>query len=334
MSATMRAMVIRRFGPPEVFEATELPRPEAGPGEVLIRVAASSVNPVDAKIRRGEVPVGPEFPAVLHADVAGVVAAVGDGVGDFAPGDEVYGCAGGVRGLPGALAQYMVADARLVAPAPRSLPLVESAALPLVSITAWEALVERGAVQSGENILVHGGTGGVGHVAVQLGKWRGARVVTTCGSDLKQAQARALGADATLDYTASSPEDWVDRQANGVGFDLVFDTVGGQVLFDSIAATRIKGRVVTISGRSTLDIKPLFQKGLSLHTVFMLLPMLTGTGREAHGAILREIAGLVDAGRLRPLLDVQRFGFSQVAEAHARLESGQAMGKILLVNDL
>ncbi len=330
----MPAMIIRRFGPPEVFEPAELPRPEPGPGEVLIRVAASSVNPVDAKIRRGEVPVGPEFPAVLHADVAGVVEAAGPGVTGFAPGDEVYGCAGGVRGLPGALAGYMVADARLVAPAPRSLPLVESAALPLVSITAWEALVERGAVRAGETILVHGGTGGVGHVAVQIGKWRGARVVTTCGSEVKQAQARALGADAALDYSTTGPEDWVGRQTDGAGFDLVFDTVGGQVLFDSIAATRVKGRVVTISGRSTLEIKPLFQKGLSLHTVFMLLPMLTGTGREAHGAILREIATLVDSGRLRPLLDGRRFGFSRVAEAHARLESGQAMGKILLVNDL
>jgi len=152
--------------------------------------------------------------------------------------------------------------------------------------------------------------------------------------DWIEAQARALGADAVLDHTRTTPEDWIGRQTDGAGFDLVFDTVGGQVLFDSISATRIKGRVVTISGRSTLDIKPLFQKGASLHTVFMLLPMLTGSGREAHGAILREIARLVDAGRLRPLLDAQRFGFSQVADAHARLESGQAMGKILLVNDL
>ncbi len=329
----MKAYVINRFGGPEVFEPAELPKPGVRPGHVLIRVAATSVNPIDYKIRRGDVPVGPDFPAVLHADVAGVVEAVGEGVEDFAPGDEVYGCAGGMKGLPGALAEYMLADARLIAPRPRSLTLEEAAALPLVSITAWEALIGKLDLQPARRVLIHGGAGGVGHIGVQLAKWRGAVVHATCGSPEKMEIARSLGADEVINYREETVEDYVARCTDGEGFDAVFDTVGGQTLADSITAAGLWGQVVTISGRSTLDIKPAFQKSLSLHTVFMLIPMLHNRNREAHGRILREIAALVDEGRLRPLIHERRFGFSEVAEAHALLEGGGATGKIVLTAD-
>ena len=329
----MKAMVIDRFGPPEVFELRELPDPEPGPGEVRIRVRASSLNPVDTKIRRGDVPVGPEFPAVLHGDVAGVVDALGPGVEGFAEGDAVFGCAGGVRGLPGALAEYMIADARLIAPAPESLSLEEAAALPLVSITAWEALVDKVGVREGMHLLIHGGTGGVGHIGVQLAADAGARVTVTVGNEHKASLARSLGAQEAVIHSQETVDRYVARLTAGQGFDAVFDTVGKQVLVDSITAAGLYGQVVTISGRSTLDIKPAFQKQLTLHTVFMLIPMLNNVRREHHGEILREIAARVDGGRLRPLLDERRFGFTEVAAAHARMEAGEHIGKIVLVND-
>lgn len=329
----MQAYVINRFGGPEVFEPATLPRPAPGPGQVLIRVAASSVNPVDCKIRRGDVPVGPEFPAVLHGDVAGVVEEVGAQVQRFAVGDEVYGCAGGLIGRPGALAEYMLADADLLAPRPAGLSLEAAAVVPLVGITAWEAVIEKGAVQPGEQVLIHGGTGGVGHMAVQLASWCGARVAATSGAPGKLKQAEQLGVKDPIDYRQETVEQYVERCTDGRGFDLIFDTVGQPVLDQSIAAAALKGRVVTIGGRSTLDLKPAFQKSLSLHTVFMLINMLHNYNRAAHGAILRELAGLIDVGRVKPLIHEQRFGFSEVAEAHALLESGKAMGKISLVAD-
>ncbi|MBF0143597.1 MAG: alcohol dehydrogenase catalytic domain-containing protein, partial [Magnetococcales bacterium] len=155
----MKAWIVKSFGEPSVLERVELPRPEPGPGEVLVEVAATSVNPVDVKIRRLGLPIAPELPGVLHGDVAGVVVAVGAGVTAFRPGDEVFGCAGGVRGSGGALAEFMVADARLLAHRPRTLTLVESAALPLVAITAWEAMIDKAVILPGDRVLVHAGVG-------------------------------------------------------------------------------------------------------------------------------------------------------------------------------
>lgn len=162
----MKAQVIRSFGGPSVFQIEEIPVPEVKPGHVLIRVNATSVNPIDMKTRSGLFPdVAEHFPVVLHGDVAGVVTEVGAGVTEFKPGDEVYGCAGGFKGAGGALAEYMLADARLIAHKPKSLTTKEAAAIPLVSITAFEALFERAKINAGDEILIHGAAGGVGHVA-------------------------------------------------------------------------------------------------------------------------------------------------------------------------
>lgn len=326
----MKAYVIRRFGDPDVFEAMEVPRPEAGEGQVVIRVAASSVNPIDTKIRSGAVRVGPELPAVLHGDVAGTIEAIGEGVEGLAAGDEVYACAGGVAGHPGALADYMVADAALVAPKPKSLSPVDAAVLPLVSITAWEALIDKADVQPGQRVLIHGGTGGVGHVGVQLAKWRGATVCATCGSEEKMAAAKALGADAVIHYKTTPVQDYVAQYTDGRGFDVVFDTVGGEVLDQSVQAARLNGTVVNIAGRGTIDLPAAFMKAVSLHLVMMLIPLLHGIGREHHGKILRDIARIVDDGKLKPLIDAKRFSFEEAGEAHRRLESGEGKGKVSL----
>ena len=175
----MKAIVIERFGQPTVFQTVDLPVPEVFPHHVLIRVAATSINAVDVKIREGVVPdIAPNFPAILHGDVAGIIEVIGDNVEGFKVGDEVYACAGGVKGMGGALAEYMVADTRLVAHKPKSLNMLEAAALPLVSITAWEGLIDRAQVQPGQKVLVYGSTGGVGHIGIQLAKWAGARLLT------------------------------------------------------------------------------------------------------------------------------------------------------------
>jgi NADPH:quinone reductase len=247
----MRAQVLKAFGGPENFQLTEIPKPEVRPGMVLIRLAATSVNAVDLKIRGG-LPIGPELPAVLGADVAGTIEAVGSGVIDFVPGDEVYGCAGGVKGHGGALAEYMLADARLIAPKPARLSMREAAALPLVAITAWDGF-ERSQLSAADHVLVHGGVGGVGHFAVQLAKATGARVATTVSSREAAEMARSLGADETINYREEKVEAYVDRLTAGRGFDVVFDTVGGDNLKASFTAAAATGRVIAISARSTQD---------------------------------------------------------------------------------
>ena len=332
----MRACRVRQFGGPEVFEVADLPDPEPGPGQVLVRVAATSVNPLDYKIRSGVAgPLAPDLPAVLHGDVSGTVEAVGPQApgrdpGTLRVGDAVYGCVGGVRGTPGTLADLVAADARLLAKAPTSIDLSRAAALPLVALTAWEGL-DKASVRAGQQVLVHGGTGGVGHLAQQLARARGARVTVTA-SAAKLELARSLGAHAAVDYRAESVSEYVDRLTAGAGFDVVYDTIGADNIPRSVDAARLNGAVVTCQARSEQDLGILHRRGLSLHVVFMLIPLLYDVERERHGRILTELAALVDAGDVRPLIDEQVFSFEQVGEAHRRAASGDAAGKVLLVH--
>lgn len=334
---TMKAYAISQYGEADYFSEIELPKPALRDGHVLIRVAASSVNPVDTKIRAGGRAMCPDLPAVLHMDVSGTVEAVGPGVTAFQPGDQVYGCAGGLKtiageDLPGALADYMLADADLIAMKPASLSLEQAAALPLVTITAWEGLLQRADIRAGDKVLVHGGTGGVGHIGVQLAKHAGAEVYCTVSSEEKARIARDLGADVTIDYNRYRVQDYVERFTAGCGFDLVFDTVGGVNLEHSIEAARVNGCVVSILTAGEHELSGLHAKGLTLHTVFMLIPMLYGQGRDKHGEILRAAADLVDRGELRPLIDPSHFSFAQAADAHRKLAAGKVLGKLVLTH--
>ncbi|MGL5835027.1 MAG: zinc-dependent alcohol dehydrogenase family protein [Waterburya sp.] len=330
----MKAFIIENFGALDSFHLTDLPMPELLPNHVLIKVAATSVNPVDTKIRQGLVPnIAPDFPAVLHGDVAGVIEAVGNNVNAFKVGDEIYGCAGGVKGTVGALAEYMLADSNLIAHKPMSLTMAEAAALPLVSITAWEGLIDRAHVQSGQKILVYGGTGGVGHLGIQLAKWAGAEVYATVSSSAKEAIALSLGADVAINYHDTAVEEFVTQYTDGQGFDLIFDTVGNDNLQNAFQAVKLNGTVISTVSTSQQDLSLMHAKGLTLHLVYMLLPMLSGINRAHHGKILTQLAQLVDQGQVRPLLDHQTFNFSEVAAAHAHLESRQAIGKIVLTNE-
>ncbi|WP_338452216.1 zinc-dependent alcohol dehydrogenase family protein [Niallia oryzisoli] len=330
----MKAQVIHSFGDPSVFQVEEVPVPLVTPGHVLIQVKATSVNPIDTKIRSGFVPaVSPAFPAILHGDVAGIVAEVGEGVTDFKPGDEVYSCAGGFKGTGGALAEYMLVDARLLAHKPKNLSMEEAAAIPLVAITAWEALFDRAKLSAGDEILIHGAAGGVGHVAIQLAKWAGAKVYTTASNPTKLKLAKELGADVAINYKETSVKEYVDKYTNGKGFDYIFDTVGGENLDLSFEAAALHGTVVAIAARSTHDLTPLHSKGLTFHVVFMLLHILNENHRQQNGEFLKKITSVIEEGKLRPLIDQKRFTFDEVAEAHQYLDSNQAIGKIVLVNN-
>ncbi|WP_405883532.1 zinc-dependent alcohol dehydrogenase family protein [Streptomyces sp. NBC_01136] len=327
----MRAAVLEEFGTPLILG--EIEKPTAGPGEVLVRIEASGVNPLDTKIRAGQAAHAKRtLPAVLGMDLAGVVEQVGPGVSGFAPGDEVYGMTGGVGDLQGSLAQYAAVDARLIAPKPASLSMRQAAALPLVTITAWEGLVDRAQVRAGQKVLIHGGAGGVGHVGIQIARSRGAEVFAT-EAPHRLKVIEGFGA-TPIDHTAESPQEYVARHTRGEGFDIVYDTVGGPVLDASFTSVRsYTGHVLSSLGWGTHSIAPLSFRGATYSGVFTLAPMLTGRGREHHGEILREVAALVDSGALRPLLDPRHFTLADVADAHATVENGTAAGKVVVSID-
>lgn len=327
----MQAMVIRQYGDANVFEKAEMPAPVIEPGHVIIKVAATSVNPLDTKIRAGAVPANPEFPAILHGDVAGIVTEVGEGVDRFAVGDEVFGFAGGIKRYQGALADYMLVDARLIAKKPDNIAFAEAAALPVVFITAWKALVERAQVQPKDKVLIHAGTGGVGHVAIQVAKWAGAKVYATVSTPEKAEIARNLGADDVIFYRDESVDDYVARCTDGKGFDVVFDTVGTDNMDRSFQAARVSGTVATIAARSTHDLSPLHGKNLTLHVVFIATPLVHGVDFDAQTEVVDAMSSMVADGYVKPLLDDDMFSFEEVAKAHQKVEAGTAIGKVVLL---
>ncbi|HEY9104231.1 zinc-dependent alcohol dehydrogenase family protein [Chitinimonas sp.] len=326
--ATMQALVVETPAGP--FERKTLPRPEAAAGQVLVRIHASGINPLDTKIRAGRADHAQQaLPAVLGIDLAGVVEAVGEGVSGFAPGDAVYGMTGGVGGVQGSLAEYAAVDAALLAKAPANWSLREAAALPLVFITAWEGLVERAQVRQGQKVLIHGGAGGIGHVAIQLARARGAEVYATASAANLEV-VRALGA-TPIDYTTTTVEQYVAEYTGGEGFDIVFDTVGGSTLDASFVAARTYGgHVLSALGWGTHKLAPLSFRAATYSGVFTLRPLLTGKGRTRHGEIMAEATKLADAGLLRVRVDERRFHFDNVAEAHALVEAGDGRGKLVV----
>ena len=326
----MKAMLINAYGENATFEAADIEKPTVKAGHALIRIAASSVNTVDTMIRKmgTELPLSPATPALLGMDFAGTIEAVGDDTETFRVGDEVYGCAGGLADLPGTLAEYIVADKNLIALKPTNLSMREAAALPLVGITAYEGLARAG-IESGKTVLVHGGSGGVGHVALQLAKHFGAKVYSTGGGEPQLALIKQLGA-TPINYKTETVEQYVATHTGGTGFDLIFDSVGGANMANSFEAAALNGQIASTVSLCELDLSVAHFKGLSLHVVFMLIPMLHNTKREAHGTILRQLAHIVEEGGLKPVLDTHKYSFDEVGQAYERLESGRAMGKVVV----
>ena len=294
-----------------------------------MRIRASGVNPLDTKIRAGQAAHARQpLPAVLGLDMAGTVEEVGSGVTTFTVGAEVYGMVGGVGGMQGTLAQYIVVDADLLAPRPANLSMRQAAALPLSIITAWEGLVDRAAVQAGQKVLIHAGAGGIGHVAIQLAEAFGAEVFATVSSEKKHI-VEAIGA-VPIDYRSTTVEDYVAAFTGGQGFDIVYDTVGGATLDASFRSVRqYTGHVVSALGWGSHSLAPLSFRGATYSGVFTLHPLISGQGRLHHGQILAQAGRLVDAGQLKPFLNEKCFTAAEIEDAYTMVERG-ALGKVVV----
>jgi len=324
---TMQALMLD--GPAAPFRLAELPRPSPGAREVLVKIEASGVTVLDTKIRAGAAGHARHpLPAILGMELAGIVEEVGAGVTRFRPGDEVYGMTGGVGGIQGSLARYAAVDADLLAKKPASLSMREAAALPLNIITAWEGLIDRAKLRAGQTVLVQGGAGGVGHLALQLVIAFGGIPFATSSAANKDVIA-ALGA-TPIDYRAEMPPDYVARLTDGRGFEVVYDTAGGTSLDNSFAAVARFGHVVSALGWGTHALAPLSFKSATYSGVFTLLPLLTGEGRAHHGEILTKAAALADSGKLKPRLDPGTFTWAEIEEAYAAVAGGKTQGKVVV----
>lgn len=324
---TMQALVLNHYNGP--LELSQLAKPTPAKGQVLVRIAASALNPLDTKIRAGAAAHAKHpLPLVLGIDMAGTVEAVGDGVTAFRVGDEVYGMTGGVGGIQGTLAEYAAVDADLIAHKPGNLSMRDAAALPLTFITAYSGIVDRARLQSGSTVLVQGGAGGVGHLAVQIARSLGAQVFATA-SPLDQDVVAQWGA-TPIDYTAQTVEQYVEQHTAGLGFDLVVDTVGGATLDASFAAVKHFGHVVSALGWGAHALAPLSFREATYSGIFTLHPLLTSNGRAHHGEMLREAAKMAEAGELVPLVNSTHYDLSTAETAYEALTSRQAPGKIIV----
>jgi NADPH2:quinone reductase len=326
-STSMKAAVLENYGAPFRITDVALPAPRAG--QVLVRIMASGVNPLDLKIRAGAAEHARHaLPAILGIDLAGVVDAVGPGVTTFRVGDEVYGMTGGVGGVQGSLAEYAAVDADLLALKPSHFTMREAASLPLVFITAWEGLVDRAHMSAGQTVLVQGGAGGVGSIAIQIARAFNATVFAT-GAASRASVIEQLGA-TPIDHTKMQVEDYVAAFTSGRGFDVVYDTAGGASLDASFKAISRFGHVVSALGWGTHALAPLSFRAGTYSGVFTLLPLLTGEGKAHHGEILREATRLAEAGMIKPLVEPRDFGLKDIEAAHALIESRQAQGKVVV----
>lgn len=325
---TMLALVLEEFNNEFVMKEIALPLPLEG--QVLVAVKASGINPLDLKIKSGNAAHAKTvLPAILGIDMAGIVTSVGKNVKGFKVGDEVYGMTGGIAGVQGSLAQFAAVDADLLAHKPSNISFKEAASLPLAIITAWEGLVDRANVNSSKTVLVHGGAGGVGHIAVQIAKSFGAKVYATGDASNKKIIEK-YGAVA-IDYAKESVEDYMGQYTGGEGFDIIFDTVGGANLDKSFTAVKhYVGHVVSILGWGTHSLAPLSFRGATYSGVFTLLPLITGKGRKHHGEILVRAAKLIEDGKLRGTTNPGSFALKDVEQTWKEMNEGTVKGKVVI----
>jgi NADPH:quinone reductase-like Zn-dependent oxidoreductase len=313
----MKAMLIRRYGGPEVFEPGELPSPRAGRGEVLVRVRGSSVNPVDAAIRAGHLRlvVRLRLPAVLGVDVAGEVVETGEDVTRWSPGDRVFAYMGLARG--GGYGELAVVPESFLAHVPGRLSWAEAGTVPGVGASAYQALTMHAPLKPGMRVFVNGGAGGVGTYAIQIAKALGAEVTATCSTP-KEALVRELGADHILDYTKTDP--FVAKQGS---YDVVLNAVRGAPLERLRHLLRSGGRVVTLTGNPPQAVFARIRNLVSSRrTVIMFV--------HTSGAILEGLASMIDKGQVRPVIE-STFTWNQLADAHRRVETGRVAGKVAVV---
>jgi len=328
----MKAVLMTAIGGPEVLKVQNIVEPEiTQPTQIKIQLKAAGVNPVDTKVRSHGLFDDHGLPAILGCDGAGVITEIGSGVVNFKPGDHVWFCNGGLGNTPGNYAETTVLDQRWASLKPVTLSFAEAAAAPLVLITAWGALFDRGGLQPGQTVLIHAGAGGVGHVAIQLAKIRGARVIATV-SDAQKAQfVKDLGADEAVIYKPSGFADAVNALTGGNGADLVFDTVGPAVFKESIAVTAHFGRLITLLDPGELNLAEARLRNLLIGFELMLTPMLRNldTARDKHVEILNQCGQWIDEGHLQIHVS-QQLPLEQAATAHQLIEAGHTTGKIVL----
>jgi NADPH2:quinone reductase len=319
----------------DVLQLQQVPTPSIRQdNQVLVALKAAGVNPIDTKIRKRSTFYPAQMPAILGCDGAGIVAAVGSQVKDFRVGDEVYFCAGGLgKQGTGNYAEYAVVEADFLVLKPQSLSFAEAAAVPLVLITAWEALFDRARLQSGQSVLIHAGAGGVGHLAIQLAKLKGATVYTTVGNSDKERLVRQLGADYPILYKQSDFVSAILQETAGVGVDIAFDTVGGETFFQSCQAVRVYGDIVTILEPSG-SLKVARDRNLRLSLELMLTPALMGlvAAQKYQAEILKQGTRLIDEKKLTVHLS-QTFPLEDAISAHKLIETGSVTGKIALIID-
>lgn len=330
----MKAAVLTHVGDPEVLQYQDVPDPTlSNPTDVLIQLKAAGVNPIDTKLRQRGTFYPDHMPAILGCDGAGIVKAVGQEVRQFRVGDEVYFCHGGLGATAGNYADYTVVNEKFISHKPSSLSFTEAAAAPLVLITAWEALFDRARLEAGRQVLIQAGAGGVGHVAVQLAKLAGASVCTTVSSEEKAEFVDGLGADQAILYPQTDVIQTVLDWSNGEGADLSFDTVGGKILSQCFATTRVYGDVVTIlAADPDTDWKTARDRNLRISYELMLTPQLKGmmAAQQEQAKILQQCAQLIDQGKLRIHIGAT-YPLAEAAAAHRRLAEGSMTGKIVLV---
>jgi NADPH:quinone reductase-like Zn-dependent oxidoreductase len=330
----MKAILADRYGGPELLQVEDVPVPKVGPNGVLVKVHASSVNPIDWKLRKGLLSAlwKLRFPVIWGCDCSGVVAEVGTAVSLFKPGDEVYGFKHGkvAQTYRGTYCEYAVLPENTLARKPANLTHEQAAAVPLAAVTAWQALVHQGKLKSGSRVLVQAGAGGVGIFAIQIAKAFGALVAATA-STRNQDLLRELGADLPLDYTRDKIESKVS------GYDIVLDGVGRQVWKSSFRALRFGGRLVTLT--VPIPEEPsskigFFGSAIAGIGVGSARGLLTGkrlliTSVKPRGGDLEKITALIEAGKIRPVIQ-QVFPLEQIAEAHRLSETGHVRGKIVM----
>jgi len=330
----MRAVQMTEPGSPDVLQLVEIIEPEIQTStQVKIRMMAAGVNPIDTKIRQNALFYPNDLPAVLGCDGAGVVMEVGSGVTRFKPGDAVWFCHGGLGLEQGTYAQFTVVEEAYLQLKPKKLSFAEAAAAPLVLITAWEAIIERGRLQAGQTVLIHGGAGGVGHVAIQLAQSGGARVCTTVGDEDQAMLAQELGAEEFIFYRHRDFVEAVLAWTNNKGVDIALDTVGPDNFRRTIPAVAYAGSLVTLLDPGPdMDWTEARNQNLNIGFELMLTPMLRddlATARAHHVEILRRCAGWVDTGKLKIHVS-RKFPLEKAADAHRLIEQGHTQGKIVL----
>jgi NADPH2:quinone reductase len=323
----MSAIAIKAPGGPEMLVAEERPTPSPGAGEILVRVAAAGVNRPDVMQRQGLYPPPKGAPDIPGLEIAGKAVAIGDGVTRWKAGDTVMALVVG-----GGYAQYCLAHESHALPVPDKFSLVEAAATPETVFTVWHNVFERGGLKSGETLLVHGGTSGIGTIAIQLAKSFGARVITTAGSAEKCEACRELGADVAVNYRAQDFVAATKDATGGNGADVILDMVGGDYIERNYEAAAVEGRIVQIafqgSPKATVDFRRIMLKRLH-HTGSTLRSRSVADKGAIARAVEQKVLPLMSAGRVKPVID-SVFPLVKAVEAHARMETSAHIGKIML----